>query len=152
MRVAYIYAKLSYCKRRQVGCVVVKENRIISIGYNGTPSGWPNICEDENNKTFPYVYHAETNAISKLARSNESGREAAIFITTNPCLDCAKLIAQTGIKEVYYTESYRDNEGIEFLRKSSILVIRFSPEEIEITSIFSNPDQSTNNPSIINQP
>lgn len=136
MRVAYIYAGLSYCKRRQVGCVIVKENRIISIGYNGTPSGWDNICEDDTNTTYPYVLHAETNAISKLARSNESGEGASMFITTNPCMDCAKLIAQSGIKEVYFTEEYRNSDGIDFLEQYGIKVTRFELKDIATDSLF----------------
>ncbi|BBM88333.1 dCMP deaminase [Spirochaetota bacterium] len=138
MQVAHIYAKLSYCKRRQVGCIIVKDNRIISIGYNGTPPGWDNVCEDETGMTFPYVYHAEANAISKLARSNESGDKASIFTTVAPCLECAKLMAQLGICEVYYTDLYRGGtergeQALVFLKKCGIRVERLD------TSFPSNP-------------
>ena len=120
MKVAETYASLSSAKRLQVGAIVVKDNRVISIGYNGMPSGWDNICEDENNKSKPEVLHAETNAIAKLARSNESGLGAAMFVTHAPCLDCAKLIFQSGISKVYYRNTYRESFGIEFLEKSNI--------------------------------
>lgn len=130
MKVAYIYSTLSYCKRRKVGCIIVKEDRIISIGYNGTPSGWENICEDENNQTLPHVYHAESNAISKLAKSSESGENSSMFVTTIPCLDCAKLIAQTGINEVYYVEEYHNQAGVEFLQKCNIFIKKISKNEI----------------------
>ena len=122
MKTAYVYAELSYCKKHQVGCVIVKENRIISIGFNGTPPGWENNCEDENGKTRPEVYHAEANAIAKLAKSVESGKDASLFVTTMPCFDCAKLISQTGIKEVFYSEPYKNTEGIEFLKKCNIAI------------------------------
>ena len=120
MKVAETYASLSSAKRLQVGAIVVKDNRVISIGYNGMPGGWDNICEDENNKSKPEVLHAETNAIAKLARSNESGLGAAMFVTHAPCLDCAKLIFQSGISKVYYRNTYRESFGIEFLEKSNI--------------------------------
>lgn len=131
MKVAHIYAGLSYCSRRKVGCVIVKDDRIISIGFNGTPPGWPNICEDENNQTLPEVYHAETNAIAKLAKSGESGQGASMFVTTVPCLDCAKLIAQSGITEVYYSEDYRKVDGLDFLKKCGLQVEYLNPSEIE---------------------
>ena len=120
MKVAETYASLSSAKRLQVGAIVVKDNRVISIGYNGMPSGWDNVCEDENNKSKPEVLHAETNAIAKLARSNESGLGAAMFVTHAPCLDCAKLIFQSGISKVYYRNTYRESFGIDFLEKSNI--------------------------------
>jgi len=122
MRVAHEYAKLSSAKRLQVGCIVVKDNRIISIGYNGMPTGWTNVCETQDNVTKPEVLHAETNAIAKLAGSNESGKDATLFVTHQPCLDCAKIIYQTGIKEVYYDHTYRSIEGIKFLEKCNIKV------------------------------
>lgn len=106
MQSAFTYAELSHCNRKKVGCVVVKDNRIISIGYNGTPPGWDNCCEDENNRTKPEVIHAEVNAIAKLAKSNESGEGASVFITCSPCIDCAMLLAATNVKEVYYAEDY----------------------------------------------
>jgi dCMP deaminase len=122
MRVAETYASLSSAKRLQVGAIVVKDNRVVSIGYNGMPSGWDNVCEDENNKTKPEVLHAETNAIAKLARSNESGLDATMFITHAPCIDCAKLIYQSGISKVYYRNTYRETTGIDFLNKGGIEV------------------------------
>lgn len=122
MRVAEIYAQLSSAKRLQVGAIVVKDNRVISIGYNGMPSGWSNVCEDEEFKTKPEVLHAETNAIAKLARSTESGLDASIFITHAPCLDCAKLIFQSGISNVYFRNQYRNTDGIDFLNKSNVKV------------------------------
>mgnify|MGYP001044103908 CR=1 FL=1 len=129
MDVAGRFAQLSTAERLQVGAIVVKDDRIISIGYNGMPSGWDNICEDtveEDNVTRlvtkTEVLHAETNAISKLARSVESGEGATIFITHSPCMDCAKMIYQAGITEVYYNEEYRSAGGIEFLKKCGLKV------------------------------
>jgi len=122
IRVAEVYASLSTAKRLQVGAIVVKDNRVISIGYNGMPSGWDNNCEDLNYKTKPEVLHAETNAIAKLARSNETGLNETMFITHAPCLDCAKLIYQSGISNVYYRNAYRENTGVEFLLKSGVEV------------------------------
>ena len=122
IKVAEIYASLSTAKRLQVGAIVVKDNRVISIGYNGMPSGWDNNCEDVNFKTRPEVLHAETNAIAKLARSNETGLNATMFITHAPCLDCAKLIYQSGISNVYYRNAYRESTGVEFLLKSGVEV------------------------------
>ena len=133
MEVAKIFANLSTAKRLQVGAIVVKDDRIISIGYNGMPSGWDNCCEFEVNarelgyrelKTKPEVLHAEANAVSKLARSPESAEGATIFITHAPCMDCAKLIYQSGITTVYYKEEYRSTQGIEFLTKSGIEVVK----------------------------
>ena len=125
MKVAETYAELSTAKRLQVGCVIVKENRIISIGYNGTPAGWDNNCEEVVNgelKTKPEVLHAETNAIAKLARCSENGENSSLFVTHAPCLDCAKLIYQSGVAEVYYRNDYRSKSGIEFLNKGGISV------------------------------
>lgn len=130
MKTAETFAELSHARRLHVGAIVVKDDRIISIGYNGMPAGWDNNCEDviqhsddtTSLKTKPEVLHAETNAIAKLARSNESGHGADIFITHAPCLDCAKLIYQSGINRVYYGENYRSDEGITFLTKSGITV------------------------------
>jgi len=122
MRTAEVYASLSTAQRLQVGTIVVKDNRVISIGYNGMPSGWDNVCEDTNFKTKPEVLHAETNAIAKLARSNESGLDATMFITHAPCLDCAKLIYQSGISKVYYRNTYRETTGIDFLIKGGVEV------------------------------
>jgi dCMP deaminase len=126
MQAAHIYAELSTARRLKVGALVVKDDRIISIGYNGMPKGWDNNCEHELEdgtiKTKPEVLHAETNAIAKLARSVESGLDADLFVTHSPCLDCAKLIYQSGIKRVFYATAYRDNSGINFLKSSGIEV------------------------------
>ena len=130
MKTAETFAELSHARRLHVGAIVVKDDRIISIGYNGMPAGWDNNCEnyvyDENNeislKTKPEVLHAETNAIAKLARSNESGLNADLFVTHSPCLDCAKLIYQSGIKRVFFGTSYRDNAGLDFLKASEVQV------------------------------
>lgn len=122
MRVAHEYANLSSANRLQVGCIVVKDNRIISIGYNGMPTGWTNVCETEDNVTKPEVLHAETNAIAKLASTYESGKDASLFVTHQPCLDCAKIIYQSGIKEVYYAHTYRKTDGVEFLEKCGIKI------------------------------
>mgnify|MGYP001599146048 CR=1 FL=1 len=123
MDVAERFAQLSSAKRLQVGAVVVKDDRIISIGYNGMPSGWDNVCEHEG-KTKPEVLHAESNAIAKLASSHESGKDATLFCTHAPCIECAKLIYQSGISTVYYKSKYRSIQGIEFLVKSNVRVIR----------------------------
>lgn len=124
MKTAETFAELSSAQRLHVGAIIVKDDRIISIGYNGMPAGWSNICEDvlEDGtlKTKPEVLHAESNAIAKLARSNESGEEAEIFITHAPCIECAKLIYQSGIKQVYYSRQYRDDRGLDFLRASGV--------------------------------
>lgn len=129
MDVAKRFAELSTAQRLHVGAIVVKDDRIISIGYNGTPSGWDNNCEDvviEDNVTRlvtkQEVLHAETNAISKLARSVESGENASIFVTHSPCIDCAKMIYQAGITQVYYNQDYRSSDGIEFLKKCNLHV------------------------------
>lgn len=116
---ARIWAENSYCKRRQVGALVVKDHMIISDGYNGTPSGFPNVCE-EDNKTLPYVLHAEANAITKLARSNNNSDGATLYITASPCIECAKLIIQSGIKRVIYGEEYRLADGLNLLRQAGI--------------------------------
>jgi dCMP deaminase len=131
MKTARVFAELSTAKRKHVGAVVVKDDRIISIGYNGMPSGWDNNCEDEISypdahgvtlKTKPEVLHAESNAIAKLAMSTESGDGASMFITCSPCIECAKMIFQSGIKEVFYGEDYRDDSGVVFLNKCGITV------------------------------
>ncbi len=122
LRMAKIWAENSYCKRRQVGAIVVKRQMIISDGYNGTPSGFENICE-ENDVTKPYVLHAEANAITKLARSHNSSEGATLYVTASPCLECSKLIIQSGIKRVIYGEQYRLQDGIELLKKAGIEVI-----------------------------
>ena len=122
MRMARIWAENSYCKRRQVGALLVKDQMIISDGYNGTPSGFENNCEDENNQSKPYVLHAEANAITKVARSNNSSNGATLYVTASPCIECSKLIIQSGIKRVVYGELYRLTDGIELLRRAGIEV------------------------------
>ena len=131
LRMARIWAKNSYCKRRQVGALVVKDKMIISDGYNGRPSGFENICEDENNLTKPYVLHAEANAITKLARSSNNSDRATLYVTAAPCLECSKLIIQAGIKRVVYGEAYRLEDGINLLRRANIEVIYLNPDEYE---------------------
>ena len=123
LRMAQIWAENSYCVRRKVGALVVKEKMIISDGYNGTPSGFENICEDENNVTKPYVLHAEANAITKLARSSNNCDGATLYVTDSPCIECAKLIIQAGIKRVVYGEKYRLEDGINLLKRAGIEVI-----------------------------
>jgi dCMP deaminase len=124
MQTAQTFAELSSARRLHVGAIVVKDDRIISIGYNGMPAGWSNVCEDVTEegtlKTKAEVVHAETNAIAKLARSNESGDGASLFVTHSPCMECAKLIYQAGIKKVYYGKDYRDDAGVKFLERSGI--------------------------------
>lgn len=122
LRMAGIWSENSYCERRKVGCLVVKDKMIISDGYNGTPSGFENVCEDENNVTHPYVLHAEANAITKLARSSNNSDGSTLYVTASPCIECAKLIIQAGIKRVVYAEKYRLNEGIELLERAGIKV------------------------------
>lgn len=122
MKMARTWAENSYCVRRQVGALMVKENMIISDGFNGTPSGFENICEDENNVSKPYVLHAEANAITKIARSNNSSNGATIYITASPCMECSKLIIQSGIKRVVYGEKYRLMDGVELLKRAGIQV------------------------------
>ncbi len=120
IRMARIWAENSYCKRRQVGALVVKNKAIISDGYNGTPSGFENVCEDGSNVTYPYVLHAEANAITKLARSNNSSDGATLYVTASPCIECAKLIIQAGIKRVVYSEKYRLEDGLQLMREAGI--------------------------------
>ena len=122
LRMAAVWAENSYCKRRQVGALIVKDQMIISDGYNGTPAGFENICEDENNVTKPYVLHAEANAISKVAQSGNSSKDATLYVTASPCLECAKLIIQAGIKRVVYRDAYRLTDGIDLLRRAGIEV------------------------------
>ena len=131
LRMARIWAENSYCKRRQVGALVVKDKMIISDGYNGTPSGFENICEDDSNTTKPYVLHAEANAITKLARSENNSDGATIYITASPCIECTKLIIQAGIKRGVYGEQYRLEDGIRLLEKAGIEVIYLNPDSNE---------------------
>ena len=123
LEMARIWAQNSYCQRRQVGALVVKNGMIISDGYNGTPSGFENVCEDDNGVTKPYVLHAEANAITKLARSSNNSDGSTIYITASPCIECAKLIIQAGIKRVVYGESYRLTDGIDLLKRAGIEVV-----------------------------
>ena len=122
LEMARIWAKNSYCKRLQVGALIVKGRMIISDGFNGTPEGFENICEDENNKTKPYVLHAEANAITKVAKSNNSSEGATLYITTSPCMECAKLIIQSGIRRVVFCDNYRSEDGIKLLERANIEV------------------------------
>lgn len=119
---AQVWAKNSYCKRKQVGALLVKNRMIISDGYNGTPSGFENVCEDENGVTKPYVLHAEANAITKVAKSGNSSEGATLYVTASPCLECSKLIIQAGIKRVVYHEEYRITDGIDLLRRAGVEV------------------------------
>ena len=131
LRMARIWAENSYCRRRQVGALVVKEKMIISDGYNGTPSGFDNVCEDEANVTHPYVLHAEANAITKLARSSNNSDGATLYVTASPCIECSKLIIQAGIRRVVYGEHYRLEDGIRLLRRAGIEVIYLNPDNNE---------------------
>ena len=131
LRMARIWAENSYCERRKVGALVVNDKMIISDGYNGTPSGFENVCEDENNVTKPYVLHAEANAITKLARSSNNSDGSTLYVTAAPCIECAKLIIQSGIKRVVYGEKYRLEEGIDLLRKANIEVIYLNTDTDE---------------------
>ena len=125
LRMAMEWAKLSYCKRRQVGALIVKDRMIISDGYNGTPTGFENVCEDDDNYTKWYVLHAEANAIMKVAASTQSSLGATLYITLSPCKECSKLIFQSGIKRVVYYEEYKDNEGLKFLKKAGIEITHY---------------------------
>ena len=125
LEMASVWAKNSYCVRRQVGAILVKDRMIISDGYNGTPSGFENVCEDENGVTKPYVLHAEANAITKVAKSNNSSEGATLYVTASPCLECAKLIIQAGIRRVVYAEEYRITDGLDLLRRAGIQVEKF---------------------------
>lgn len=131
LRMARIWAENSYCKRRQVGALIVKDKSIISDGYNGTPSGFENICEDENNRTKPYVLHAEANAITKVAKSSNSSEDATLYVTASPCIECAKLIIQAGIRRVVYSEVYHCADGLELLEKAGIRVDYIEIKECE---------------------
>ena len=122
LRMAQIWSENSYCKRRQVGALVVKDKMIISDGYNGTPSGFENVCEDENNVTKPYVLHAEANAITKIARSGNNSEGSTLYVTDSPCIECSKLIIQAGIKRVIYAREYRLTDGADLLRRAGIEV------------------------------
>lgn len=122
LRMAREWSKLSYCERRQVGALIVRDKMIISDGYNGTPTGFENVCEDENGATNWYVLHAEANAILKVASSTQSCRGATLYITMSPCKECSKLVHQAGIKRVVYLEGYKDDSGVKFLQKAGVVV------------------------------
>lgn len=126
---ARIWSENSYCVRRKVGALLVKDKMIISDGYNGTPSGFPNVCEDDTDHTFPYVLHAEANAITKVARSNNSSEGSTLYVTASPCIECAKLIIQSGIKRVVFSELYRMSDGIELLRRAGIETVYIPCED-----------------------
>lgn len=129
LEMATIWAKNSYCKRRQVGALIVKDKMIISDGFNGTPEGFENECEDENNLTKAYVLHAEANAITKVAKSGNNSLGATLYITASPCIECAKLIIQSGIKRVVYLSDYHSNEGLDLLKRANIEIVKFSDYE-----------------------
>lgn len=129
LRMAMIWSENSYCKRRQVGALIVKDNMIISDGFNGTPSGFENVCEDENNVTKPYVLHAEANAITKVAASSNSSKDATIYVTSAPCIECAKLIIQSGIKRVVYSETYRVDDGCKLLERAGVELVYINIKE-----------------------
>ena len=135
LRMARIWAENSYCERRKVGALVVKDKMIISDGYNGTPSGFENVCEDENNITKPYVLHAEANAITKLARSSNNSDGSTLYVTASPCIECSKLIIQSGIKRVVYGEKYRLEDGINLLKKANIEVVYINLDEYETKQV-----------------
>lgn len=122
LRMARIWSENSYCERRKVGAILVKDKMIISDGYNGTPSGFPNVCESEEGVTLPYVLHAEANAITKVARSNNSSEGSTLYVSTSPCMECSKLIIQAGIKRVVFADLYRITDGIDLLRRAGVIV------------------------------
>lgn len=130
LKMAEIWSQNSYCKRRKVGALLVKDKMIISDGYNGTPSGFENECEDENNQTKSYVLHAEANAITKVAKSGNNSLGATLYVTSSPCLECSKLIIQAGIKRVVFTENYRLEDGINLLKRANIEVEQVEPGDI----------------------
>lgn len=130
LKMAQEWAKLSYCKRKQVGALIVKDRMIISDGYNGTPSGTENTCEDENGNTQWFVLHAEANAILKLATSTQSAKGATLYLTLSPCRECSKLVLQAGIQRLVYIEEYSDREGIDFLQKQGVEVVKVAQEEL----------------------
>ncbi len=125
LEMAHVWARNSYCKRRQVGALIVKDRMIISDGYNGTPSGFENICEDETGSTKQYVLHAEANAITKVAQSNNSSKGATLYVTDSPCVECSKLIIQSGIRRVVYDREYRITDGLDLLKRAGVEVVHF---------------------------
>lgn len=128
LRMARIWSENSYCHRRKVGALLVKDKMIISDGFNGTPSGFPNVCEDDSDTTFPYVLHAEANAITKVARSNNSSEGSTLYVTASPCLECSKLIIQSGIRRVVFSELYRITDGLDLLRRAGIETVHIPLE------------------------
>jgi len=130
LKMAKEWAKLSYCKRKQVGALIVKDKMIISDGYNGTPTGFENICEDENNYTKWYVLHAEANAILKVASSTQSCQDATLYITMSPCKECSKLIHQSGINRLVYAAAYKDDSGLKFLQKAGVELVHINQNEL----------------------
>lgn len=126
LEMAQIWSQNSYCKRRQVGALIVRSRMIISDGYNGTPAGFENNCEDDDFKTKPYVLHAEANAITKVAKSNNSSEGATLYVTTSPCLECSKLIIQSGIKRVVFSQKYRNEDGLRILERANIQVVHIN--------------------------
>ena len=135
LRMATIWSENSYCERRKVGALIVKDKMIISDGFNGTPTGFENVCEDENNVSKPYVLHAEANAITKIARSGNNSDGATLYVTDSPCIECSKLIIQAGIKRVVYMREYRLTDGVELLRRAGIEVVRY-----ELLQPIDNPN------------
>ena len=131
LKMATEWAKLSYCKRKQVGALIVKDRMIISDGYNGTPSGFENRCEDDEGNTQWFVLHAEANAILKLARSTQSAKDATLYLTLSPCKECSKLILQAGIKKLVYVDNYKDNDGIAFLRNHGIEILQVTDDDLK---------------------
>ena len=131
LKMAAEWAKLSYCKRKQVGALIVKDRMIISDGYNGTPSGFENRCEDDEGNTQWFVLHAEANAILKLARSTQSAKDATLYLTLSPCKECSKLILQAGIKKLVYVDNYKDNDGIAFLRNHGIEILQVADDDLK---------------------
>ena len=129
LEMAFVWAKNSYCKRRKVGALIVKDRMIISDGYNGTPSGFENVCEDDDNTTKSYVLHAEANAITKIAKSNNSSEGATLYITDSPCIECAKLIIQAGITRVVYARKYRITDGLDLLKRADIELVMLNFDE-----------------------
>ncbi len=130
LAMAGVWAENSYCQRRKVGALIVKDRMIISDGYNGTPCGFENVCEDENGFTKPYVLHAEANAITKVAKSNNSSDGATLYVTAAPCVECAKLIIQSGIKRVVYRDSYRITDGLELMERAGIEILQIEADKL----------------------
>ena len=137
LRMARIWSENSYCRRRQVGALIVKDKMIISDGFNGTPSGFDNVCEDSRGVTFPFVLHAEANAITKVARSNNSSEGATLYVTASPCMECSKLIIQAGIRRVVFSDLYRITDGLDILREAGVEIVHIPETEIDSEE---NPD------------